>query len=271
MAPQSNEFISKAEDAADLIFRKLKHVLPTAARFCLISTFFEDGLRMWFQWNEQRDYMDISWGCGWFLATLFVFVNLVGQLGAVFMVLFRYKVDWACGVLFGIVFLQTIAYSILWDLQFLFRNLALVGALLLVLAESRVEGKSLFAGVPTLGENKPKTYLQLTGRILIVFMFAALLRLEFSFLQILQNVVGSVLMILVTVGYKTKLSALILVVWLNFLNFYFNPWWTIPSYKPMRDFLKYDFFQTLSVIGGLLMIVSLGPGGVSMDEKKKDW
>ena len=57
---------------------------------------------------------------------------------------------------------KTIAYSILWDLQFLFRNLALIGALLLVLAESRVEGKSLFAGVPSLGENKPKMYLQVT-------------------------------------------------------------------------------------------------------------
>ena len=41
-------------------------------------------------------------------------------------------------------------------MQFLFRNLALVGALLLVLAESRIEGKSLFPGVPSLGENKPK-------------------------------------------------------------------------------------------------------------------
>lgn len=81
---------------------------------------------------------------------------------------------------------QTVAYSILWDMQFLFRNLALIGALLLVLAESRVDSRSLFPGVPSLGENKPKEYLQLTGRILLVFMFVTLLRFEWSPLQILQ-------------------------------------------------------------------------------------
>ncbi|KAG5672965.1 hypothetical protein PVAND_003052 [Polypedilum vanderplanki] len=265
----NNELIGKLEDIADQVQRKGKRFLPTIARLCLIATFLEDGIRMWVQWYEQRDYMNMSWGCGMFLATVFVFINLVGQIGGVVMVLARLRVPIACGLLFFIVILQTIAYSILWDLQFLLRNLALIGALLLVLAESRNEARSLFAGVPSLGDNKPKSFMQLAGRILLAFMFITLIRFELSFLQIVQDIVGSILMVLVVVGYKTKLSALILVALLTILNLYHNAWWTIPSYKPLRDFLKYDFFQTLSVIGGLLMIVNLGPGGVSMDEHKK--
>lgn len=265
------EVLRVAEDFVDEVLRYGKHILPTLARLCLVSTFLEDGIRMWVQWNEQRDYMNVSWNIGWFLGSAFVLINLVGQLAGSFMVLARFKVDASCGLLFFIVCLQTIAYSILWDLHFLFRNLSLVGALLLLVAESRVEGKSLFAGIPTLGENKPKNYLQLTGRILLVFMFITVLKLELSFIQVIQNIVASALMVLVTVGFKTKLSALVLVLWLTCVNFYANAWWTLPSYKPMRDFLKYDFFQTMSVIGGLLMVVYLGPGGVSMDEHKKKW
>ena len=90
------------------VLRRTKTILPTLARLCLISTFLEDGIRMYFQWNEQREYMDISWGCGKFLATMFVIINLFGQLGGCFMVLLRWKVDIACALLFGIVCMQVI-------------------------------------------------------------------------------------------------------------------------------------------------------------------
>ena len=50
--------------------------------------------------------MDMSWGCGKFLATVFVLVNLIGQLGGCVMVIARFKVEIAVGILFFIVILQ---------------------------------------------------------------------------------------------------------------------------------------------------------------------
>lgn len=270
MASQ-HPFISKAEDIADQVLRHSKHVLPHIARLCLICTFLEDGIRMWFQWKEQADYMDATWGCGSFMANLFVIVNMVGQLVGCVMVLARIKVPFACALLGFIILLQTIAYNILWEAVFLLRSLALGGGLLLLLAESKAEAKSLFAGVPSLESNTPKTYMQLAGRVLLIFMFLSLLRFELNPILIITNLVCTGLMILVTIGYKTKLSALVLVLWLAAFNVWANAWWRIPDYRPMRDFVKYDFFQTMSVIGGLLLVVALGPGGVSMDEHKKKW
>lgn len=59
-----------------------------------------------FRWNEQKEYMNASWNCGKFLATVFVLVNLLGQVGGVVMVIGRIRVQIACGLLFFIVVLQ---------------------------------------------------------------------------------------------------------------------------------------------------------------------
>ena len=142
---------------------------------------------------------------------------------------------------------------------------------MLLLAESSGEAKSMFAGVPTMGGNQKQSYMQLAGRLLVIIMFLTLFSFEFSFLRILVFLLGSGLMVCVAVGYKTKLAALVLVLGLTLMNVIVNSFWMIPSNRIMRDFMKYDFFQTLSVIGGLLYVVALGPGGVSLDEHKKEW
>ena len=142
---------------------------------------------------------------------------------------------------------------------------------MLLLAEISGEAKSMFAGVPTMASNQRQTYMQLAGRLLVIFMFLTLFSFDLSLFQIISFLLSAVLMVCVAIGYRTKLAALVLVIYLTIVNFIFNPFWMVPHNRIMRDFMKYDFFQTFSVIGGLLFVVALGPGGVSLDEHKKEW
>lgn len=226
---------------------------------------------MWFQWSEQCDYIDSIWNCGYLLVLFFVFFNLLGQLIGCVLVLSRNFVQYVCFGFFGIIVLQMIVYSILWDLKFLMRNLVLGGGLLLFLVEFCFEGKSMFVGVFIMCESFFKQYMQFGGRVLLVLMFMIFFYFDVSFFFIVQNIVGIVLMILVVIGFKIKLVVLIFVVWFFVINVYFNVFWIILVYKFMYDFLKYDFFQIMLVIGGLFLVVVLGFGGVFMDEKKKEW
>ena len=49
--------IQNLEEKAEDLVRKTRKYLPHIGRFCLISTFVEDGFRMVNQWGEQRDYI----------------------------------------------------------------------------------------------------------------------------------------------------------------------------------------------------------------------
>jgi hypothetical protein len=64
-----------------------------------------------------------------------------------------------------------------------------------------------------------------------------------SMKDLVVNLVGLSLMVLVAVGYKTKLASLVMVCWLLGLNCIMNDFWRHRSTSIMWDFKKYDFFQ----------------------------
>ncbi|CAG2181248.1 unnamed protein product, partial [Oppiella nova] len=132
--------------------------------------------------------------------------------------------------------------------------LSLCGALLLLLAECQTEAPTLLAGVPSDGQNRPKAYLLFAGRVLTLLIFVTSLGLHLeNVFQIMRRVIVVVLMAAVTIGYKTKLSALLLVAWFTDSN------------NKLLSFIHH-----ISIIGGLLMVVHLGPGDLSVDNYKKD-
>jgi ER-derived vesicles protein len=267
------EFLEKAEDFADLFIRKTRRQLPHIARLCLIATFIDDGFRLIFQWHDQVNYISTMWWCAFrAMAMLFLVANIISQFVGSAFVLVRYQVRWGVAILMGTVIVQTFGYGILYGV-FLVRNISLCGSLILLFAENQEEkAKSLMAGLPATGENIPQQYLLLTGRVLVVLMFLTLTLFSLhSFVQILLTMVCLCGVLMVAVGYKTKLTALALVVVLTLMNFYYNNFWGVSYGDGSWDFLKYDFFQTWSIIGGLLLIVSYGPGGVSVDDYKKKW
>jgi uncharacterized membrane protein YphA (DoxX/SURF4 family) len=264
------EQTSKIEDWLDTFSDPIKPYIPAIGRFLIVVTFLEDSLRIITQWNDQltflRDYRHIPWG----ITHLFLIVNVVVMLAASIMVIARRHSEYAVGGLLGVVITQALGYGLLFDLNFFLRNLSVIGGLLLVISDSWVRKKYMPAGLPQLDEKDRKMYVQLAGRVLLILLFIGfVLAGEWTFWRVLVSLIGFVACVMVVVGFKAKMSAVILVILLSIFNVLVNNFWTLKPHHPNKDFAKYDFFQVLSIVGGLLLLVNMGPGQFSVDEKKK--
>ncbi|PSS03527.1 SURF4 family-domain-containing protein [Coniella lustricola] len=261
---------SKIEDLLDNIAEPVKPYLPAIGRFLIVVTFLEDALRIITQWSDQllylHDYRHIPSG----LTHAFLILNVIAMTVCSTLVIARKHSDYAVAGLIAVVVVQALGYGLIFDLNFFLRNLSVMGGLLMVLSDSWVRKTQVFAGLPQLEEKDRKMYFQFAGRVLLIFLFVGFVFSgTWSIGRVVVSSIGLVACIMVVVGFKAKWSATLLVVILSIFNVLVNNFWTLHEHHPHKDFAKYDFFQILSIVGGLLLLVNSGPGQLSYDEKKK--
>lgn len=233
-------------------------------------------MRVFTQWKEQLKYMAEYRGFSLIVSKVFLLYCMFGMVTGSILAWASIRTPLACTLLASVIILQTFGYGLFWHASFMLRNISLIGGILLLLAESLKKKKSkhsgtMLPGLPSIHKFEHGTYLTLLGRVLLIFLFGSFIlgNLEFSFVRLTLAVLSLISCVMVVVGFKAKYSAMFLVSFLCISNIIVNQWWNRSSTAIERDFLRYDFFQTLSIIGGFLLLVKDGPGALSLDEKNK--
>lgn len=269
---QFEDFSKKVEDFIDDYSRPFKPYVPSIGRAFIVATFYEDTLRIITQWSEQVYYL-YNYRRFWkWLTVLFLVANVVVMLILSTLLVLRKKPEIATSALIGVLVSQGFFYGLILDSQFILRNLSVVGGLILAFSDSLVRDKRSLSmpGLPMITNQDNKKYFLLAGRLLLVFLFMGFVfSASFSVFRLFIILVGFVACGSIVVGYKTKFAALVLTLLLFSYNVFVNQFWKFSQHEADRDYLKYEFFQTLSIVGGLLIIVNAGAGELSLDEKKK--
>jgi ER-derived vesicles protein len=144
------------------------------------------------------------------------------------MIIIRKHSEYAVGGLMGVVITQALGYGLIFDLNFFLRNLSVVGGLLMVLSDSWVRKKFAPAGLPQLDEKDRKMYVQLAGRVLLIFLFVGFVFAgEWTVWRVIVSLLGFVACVMVVVGFKAKFSAILLVLILSIFNILVNNFWTV--------------------------------------------
>ena len=70
---------------------------------------------------------------------------------------------------------------------------------------------------------------------------------------------------MLVLGWKARWAALALAVFTAVASYFFHNFWAVPEAQQMTQQLF--FMKNVAVIGGLLLIAALGPGGWSVDRR----
>jgi uncharacterized membrane protein YphA (DoxX/SURF4 family) len=154
-----------------------KRFLSTAGPTLLVLTFVEDGLRIFLRWGEQHQYMTRRMGMGSWTGTLMLLLSAAVQLGGSALILRPNtikptRVKPASYLLLTFVALQPFMYGQATDADFMCRSITLAGGfLLLIWSENERKQAEDYMGLPQAERSAAADKLQLSGRLLLTFIF----------------------------------------------------------------------------------------------------
>lgn len=158
------------------------------------------------------------------------------MLACSYLAIAKRRTEIAVAGLFAVIFAQSLGYGLLFDSGFFFRNLSVAGGLLMLLADAWSSGsrkKGLFPGLPNMSEDDKAQYVQLSGRILLVFLFLGFVFAgEWSVARIGVSLVALVGCVMVVVGFNTRWATWVLIAFLSVSNVLLNNWWTLHHNHP---------------------------------------
>ncbi|KAJ1529059.1 hypothetical protein HK405_002362, partial [Cladochytrium tenue] len=183
--------------------------------------------------GDQKYYLRKYRGFPAWGADVFLILNVLVMTSCSVLAIARRYTEYAVGGLFAVVVSQSLGYGLLFDSSFIFRTLSVCGGLLMLLADSMLSSRrsarnTLFAGLPSISETDRTTYIQLFGRILLVFLFLGFIfGGELSVARLVVAIVSFAGCVMVVIGFKAKWSAWMLITFLSISNVVLNNWWTL--------------------------------------------
>ncbi len=85
----------------------------------------------------------------------------------------------------------------------------------------------------------------------------------FLFMAIVIEIAGGLSLLM---GYKTRVGASLLIVFLIPATLIFHNFWTLTGMEQQMQMIM--FMKNLAIIGGLLVVAGFGPGQISLDARK---
>merc|ERR1711935_959350 len=259
---QNMEFYRKVVDVTETAMRSKN--LRVTSRVFMASAFIEDGIRMIRAPSEIASVVEYNTSTPHFVSYILTLINGFLSLFGAMCLIAGAKQREGCIMLLTTLLLQFWLFDLLHDDIVLPKACSIAGSIGLCICETLQTSRQVFAGLPELTEKlNSAEYIKLMSRIAVTLMYLS------GFSMSVYSFATLPMILAVFIGYQTKFAAGLFIAFSMTDNIIFNAFWMHWG-TYVFEIMKFDFFQQLSSIGGVMQLLIYGGGKLSLDAKLKD-